>query len=238
MPRTTAPDAIAMDLDILEFESAPQPGATLIILHGLGADGRDFLPFCGELDLTRTGPLRFVLPNAPVMPVSINGGYEMPAWYDILPTDDPARREDETSLRASRGRIDALIQRETARGMPAERIVLMGFSQGCAMALLTGLRHPDKLAGIVALSGYLPLLETTEAERHTANLRTPIFMAHGDQDDVVPMARGEQARDHLRALGHEVSWHSYPMAHGLCMDEVDDIQSFLDRVLGSQIKPS
>lgn len=220
-----------MNIEAIEFESDPQPRATLIILHGLGADGGDFLPFCEALDLSRTGPLRFVLPSAPVMPVSINGGHEMRAWYDILPGDD-ARREDEASLRASHRLVDALIEREVQRGMPAERIVLMGFSQGCAMSLMAGLRQPRRLAGIVALSGYLPLIDATAAERHAANHATPIFMAHGDSDDVVPFARGERARDHLLALGHDVAWHGYPMDHSLCMEEVRDINAWLDEVLG------
>jgi phospholipase/carboxylesterase len=219
-----------MDVQAIEFESAPNPGATLIILHGLGADGSDFVPFCEELDLGTIGPVRFVLPSAPVMPVSINGGYEMRAWYDILPANG-TRREDEASLRTSQHVIDALIDREVQRGMPSERIVLMGFSQGCAMALMTGVRQARGLAGIVALSGYLPLLDTTAAERHAANHATPIFMAHGEHDDVVTMARGEQARDHLRALGHEVEWHSYAMEHSVCMEEVRDINAWLDRVL-------
>ena len=220
-----------MNIEAIEFESQPDPKATLLILHGLGADGSDFLPFCEALDLSRNGPLRFVLPSAPVMPVSINGGHEMRAWYDILPASSE-RREDEPSLRASHRLIDALIEREVQRGMPAGRIVLMGFSQGCAMSLMAGLRQPRALAGIVALSGYLPLIDTTAAERHAANQATPIFMAHGDADDVVPMARGELARDHLRALGHDIAWHSYPMDHSLCMEEVRDINAWLDEVLG------
>jgi len=204
--------------------------AALIILHGLGADGSDFVPFCDELDLSAIGPVRFVLPNAPVMPVSINGGYRMPAWYDILPTSD-ARREHEPSLRQSQGVIDALIEREIARGIPAERIVLMGFSQGCAMTLMTGLRQPHKLASLIALSGYLPLLETTAAERHPANQHTPIFMAHGQHDDVVQIGRGQLARNHLQSLGYDIEWHDYPMAHTLCMDEVRDINAWLLKVL-------
>ncbi|MFT3859490.1 MAG: dienelactone hydrolase family protein [Aquabacterium sp.] len=221
-----------MDLQLIEFESAPDPRASLIILHGLGADGNDFVPFCDELDLHRIGPLRFVLPSAPVMPVSLNGGYEMRAWYDILPTDDEARREDEASLRASHRIVDALIEREIGRGMPSERIVLMGFSQGCAMTLMAGLRQPHKLAGLIALSGYLPLLDKTAAERHAANQATPIFMAHGDEDDVVPMVRGAKAREHLRQLGYDIAWHSYPMDHSLCLDEVRDIHAWLEKVLG------
>ncbi|MGC4061132.1 MAG: alpha/beta fold hydrolase [Aquabacterium sp.] len=220
-----------MQLDTIDLEPDPGPAtATLIILHGLGADGSDFLPLRDELSLDAIGPVRFVLPSAPVMPVSINGGYRMRAWYDILPNDD-ARREHEASLRQSHGLIDALIEREIARGMPPERIVLMGFSQGCAMTLMTGLRQPHKLAGLVALSGYLPLLDKTAAERLPANQHTPIFMAHGQYDDVVPMRRGELARDHLQSLGYQVEWHDYPMDHTLCMDEVRALDAWLLKVL-------
>lgn len=221
-----------MTLSTIEFETHPGPGASLIILHGLGADGEDFVPVCQELDLTAVGPLRFVLPSAPVIPVSINGGYAMRAWYDIRqPGQGP--REDEAGLRQSQAAIEALIAREVERGVPASRIVLMGFSQGCAMALMTGLRHPHRLAGIVALSGYLPLAATTDAERHPANLSTPIFMAHGQDDDVVLMSRGEQSRDHLRALGHEVEWHEYAMDHSLCLPEIRDLNAWLLSVLAS-----
>jgi phospholipase/carboxylesterase len=221
-----------MPLEAIELSPSSEASAVIIILHGLGADGSDFVPFCNELDLKAIGPVRFVLPNAPVMPVSINGGYRMPAWYDILPGND-ARREDEASLRQSHTSINALIEREIERGIPAERIVLMGFSQGCAMALMTGLRQAHKLGGIIALSGYLPLLSTTEAERHPANQHTPIFMAHGQLDDVVLMSRGALARDHLHGLGYSVDWHDYPMDHSLCMDEVRDINAWLLRTLAS-----
>ena len=229
-----------MHIEIQELTTGPEPTASLIVLHGLGADGSDFVPFCRELDFAGvpglghdgTGGLRFVLPSAPVMPVSLNGGHEMPAWYDILPvahSDTPGapRREDEPTLRRAQGWIDALVLREMDRGIASERIVLMGFSQGCAMTLMAGLRSPHTLGGLVALSGYLPLLDTTAAERHPANLHTPIFMAHGDLDDVVVPARGAAARDHLRALGHTVDWHSYPMAHSLCMAEVEDLNRWL-----------
>ncbi len=220
-----------MQLEAIELETAPHPTASIIILHGLGADGSDFIPVCRELDLREQGPIRYVLPSAPVMPVSINGGYEMRAWYDILPTNDPARREDEASLRRSHQAINALIDREVQRGIAPERIVLMGFSQGCAMALMTGLRYPHKLAGIVALSGYLPLPATTEAERHAANQRTPIFMAHGSDDDVVLMSRGQAAQVSLGALGYPIEWRDYPMAHSLCLEEVQDINDWLAKVL-------
>lgn len=221
-----------MTLSTIEFETHPGPGTSIIILHGLGADGEDFIPVCQELDLSAVGPLRFVLPSAPVIPVSINGGYAMRAWYDIRqPGQGP--REDEVGLRQSQAAIETLIAREVERGVPASRIVLMGFSQGCAMALMTGLRHPHRLAGIVALSGYLPLAATTESERHPANIPTPIFMAHGQDDDVVLMSRGEQSRDHLRALGHPVDWHEYGMDHSLCLPEIRDLNAWLLSVLTS-----
>jgi phospholipase/carboxylesterase len=172
------------------------------------------------------------LPSAPAIPVSINGGYVMRAWYDIRPPGQ-GPREDEAGLRQSQQAIHALIEREIARGVPASRIVLMGFSQGCAMALMTGLRYPQRLAGIVALSGYLPLLDTTAAERHEANIHTPIFMAHGQDDDVVLMSRGTQSRDHLASLGHTIDWHDYPMDHTLCLEEVQDLQAWLNQVLAS-----
>ncbi len=209
-----------------DIETGPTPTASIIILHGLGADGSDFVPFCGELTLEGAGPVRFVLPSAPVRRVSLNNGYPMQAWYDILPVSG-RKREDEASLREAHVKVMWLIEREIARGIAPERIVLMGFSQGCAMTLMTGLRCPHKLAGLVAMSGYLPLAGTTEAERHAANQHTPIFMAHGSEDDVVSITRGASARDALLGLGYEVSWHAYPMDHSLCMAEVDDIHAWV-----------
>lgn len=214
----------------VEIETAPDPVASIILMHGLGADGNDFVSIVNELDLSAVGPVRFVFPNAPVIPVTINGGYAMPAWYDIVAAD-LASREDEGGLRRSRGAIEALIANEKARGIPADRIVIAGFSQGCAMALLTGLRHAERLAGIVGLSGYLPIASTTAAERHAANHSTPVFMGHGTRDGVVPMARAIEARNALTALGYEVEWHSYPMEHSVCMEEIADINAFLLRVL-------
>ncbi|MCY1511067.1 Carboxylesterase 2 [compost metagenome] len=215
----------------IEIETAPNPTASVILMHGLGADGNDFVPIAGELDLSAVGPVRFVFPNAPVIPVTINGGYEMPAWYDIAVADLVAR-EDEAGLRRSQASIEALIANEKARGIPAHRIVVAGFSQGCAMALMTGLRHGERLAGIVGLSGYLPIAATTAAERHGANHDTPVFLAHGRQDPVVPLARAEQSRDALVALGHPVEWHEYAMAHSVCMEEIADLNRFLLRVFG------
>lgn len=219
-------------LQTLETETGPRPAATLIVLHGLGADGNDFVPIAQELDLHAVGPVRFVFPHAPVLPVTINGGYRMRAWYDILGTEMQGA-QDETGLRRSREAVEELLQREQARGMPANRIVLAGFSQGCAMALLTGLRHAEPLAGIVGLSGYLPLADTTAAERNEANARTPVFLAHGSFDEVVVARRAHDSRDALEQLGHEVEWHEYPMGHTVSMEEIADLNRWLLRVLSA-----
>jgi phospholipase/carboxylesterase len=212
----------------IEIQTAENPAASIIVIHGLGADGNDFVPIARELDLSSVGPVRFVFPNAPVMKVTVNGGYPMPAWYDIA---GPGHPEDEAGLRASLATIEGLIAREKARGIPAGRIVVAGFSQGCAMALLTGLRHAERLAGIVGLSGYLPLAATTAAERHAGNHDTPIFLAHGSRDGVVAPARAAATRKVLTDLGHDVEWHEYPIEHTVSMEEIADLQSFLRRVL-------
>ena len=218
------------ELETIEIETAPQPAATVVVLHGLGADGNDFVPIAQELRLDAVGPVRFVFPHAPVIPVTINNGYEMRAWYDILGAD-LVRKEDEAGLRKSLASVEDLLAREKARGMPAHRIVLAGFSQGCAMALLTGVRHRERLAGIVGLSGYLPLASTTAAERTDANSLTPIFLGHGRHDNVVALERGQQSRDALTALGYDVSWNEYPMAHSVCAQEIDDLNGWLLRML-------
>lgn len=219
-----------MTLKTIEIETGPNPRATVVLMHGLGADGNDFVPIAGEMDLSAAGPVRFVFPNAPQMPVSINSGYVMPAWYDIYPDRS---REDEAGLRQSMAAIEEILALEKARGVPAGRIVLAGFSQGCAMALLTGLRHAEKLAGIVGLSGYLPLAYKTAAERHTANAATAVFLAHGQHDDVVVMGRAVAARDTLKGLGYDIQWSEYPMGHSVCMEEVADLEQWLLRVLGA-----
>ncbi|HEY4081886.1 MAG TPA: alpha/beta hydrolase [Burkholderiaceae bacterium] len=221
-----------MSLEGLEFETAPNPVASIIVLHGLGADGNDFVPIAQELDLSSVGPIRYVFPHAPVRPVTVNGGYKMRAWYDILGVD-LVRREDEAGLRESQAQIEGLIEREVGRGIAPERIVLMGFSQGCAMTLMTGLRHAQKLAGLVGLSGYLPLLDKIEAERNPANAATPIFMAHGLQDPIVPIARAQASREALQALGYNIEWHDYPMPHSVCAEEVEALGSWLSKVLKS-----
>ncbi|CAN5139138.1 alpha/beta hydrolase [soil metagenome] len=218
-------------LPAIELEPRGTPSATVIVLHGLGADGNDFVPIVHELDLDGAPPIRFVFPHAPVMPVTINGGMSMPAWYDILGTD-LVRREDEPGLRRSLQAVLALIARENERGIANSRIVLAGFSQGCAMALLAGLRVDPPLAGIVGLSGYLPLAASTAAERNPATTRTPVFLAHGIADPVVAIARGLASRDLLVELGYEVDWNEYPMAHSVCAPEIVDLGRFITEVLG------
>ncbi len=218
----------------IQIETAPEPSAAVIWLHGLGADGNDFAGLVPELDLSVCPAIRFIFPHAPAIPVTINGGYVMPAWYDIFGAD-LIHRQDAAGIRISEMAIAALIEREIARGVPAKRIVLAGFSQGCAMALHTGLRFPQALAGIIALSGYLPLAENFAEERSAANAHTPIFMAHGTHDPVVAPARGEASRDLLTSLGYTVQWHSYPMPHSLHPREVADISDFLRQVLTTQV---
>jgi phospholipase/carboxylesterase len=217
-------------LECIEIETAPNPAACVIVLHGLGADGNDFVPFAQELDLAAVGPVRFVFPHAPVMPVTVNNGYRMRAWYDILGRE-LVQREDEAGLRRSVAAVEELLATQKQRGMPAGRTVLAGFSQGCAMALLTGVRHRERLAGIVGMSGYLPLASTTAAERSDANARTPIFMGHGEHDEIVIVERGRASRDALAALGFPVEWHEYPMAHSVCMEEIADLNGWLVRAL-------
>jgi phospholipase/carboxylesterase len=225
-------------LELLELVSggdpAAAPVASIIVLHGLGADGNDFVPIAQELDLSAIGPVRFVFPSAPVRPVSLNGGYRMRAWYDIFPPPRQAgaeRPEDEPGLREAAALVQGLLDREAARGVPPGRTVLMGFSQGCAMTLMAGLRAPQRLAGLAGLSGYLPLAGTTAAERSDANRDVPIFLAHGVHDPMVVLDRGEATRDVLQSLGYDVDWHTYPMEHSVCAEEVEDLNGWLLRVL-------
>ncbi len=202
------------------------PKATIIILHGLGASQDDFVPFTGELNLSAVGAVRYLFPNAPTRPVTINGGHVMRAWYDILGAD-LQRREDEGGLRASQAMVDQLIDSEVARGMPAHRIVLGGFSQGCAMTLQTGLRYRERLAGLMCMSGYLPLSASTDNERSDANRLTPIFMAHGAYDEVIPIARARASQLALQGMGYDVQWRDYPMAHSVSIEEIADINHWL-----------
>ena len=213
-----------------EMESAHNPTAAVILLHGLGANGHDFAGLVPELDLKGCQGIRFVFPHAPSIPVTVNAGYSMPAWYDITGTD-LISDQDAAGIQNAELAVLALITNEVERGIPAERIVLAGFSQGAAMTLHTALRLPFKLAGIMALSGYLPLAERFSIERAPANALTPIFMAHGAQDSVVVPRRGEEARDTLLALGYPVQWHSYDTGHNVTSEEVEDMGAFLRQVL-------
>ena len=217
----------------IEIETAPQPAFAVVWLHGLGADGNDFAGLVPELDLSDCPPIRFVFPHAPSMPVTVNGGYVMPAWYDILGAN-LVGQQDAAGIQKSEQSIRALIENEVARGIPYQQIVLAGFSQGCAMALHTGLRLPHTLAGIMALSGYLPLADRFTSERHEANFNTPIFMAHGTMDPVVVLQRGEDSHKALAALGQPVQWNTYPMEHSVHPREIADISAFLTQVLGSR----
>jgi len=216
-------------LDAIEIETGKNPTASIIWLHGLGADGNDFAPVVPELRLPE-GAIRFVFPHAPVQPVTINGGMRMRAWYDIM--DGADRREDERGVRASQALIETLIGREKERGTKAQRLVLAGFSQGGAIALQTGLRHPERIAGIMALSTYVPVGEKLAAEASTANRDVPIFMAHGSYDPIIPLVRAEQSRKLLESLGYPVEWREYGMPHSVCPEELTDIGAWLGKVLG------
>lgn len=218
-------------LECVELQVRPEPASTVIWLHGLGADGYDFVPVVRELEALGAPAARYVFPHAPIIPVTINNGHPMRAWYDIVGTD-LARREDEAGLRRSQAQVEALIAREAARGVPPARIVLAGFSQGGAITLQTGLRQREPLAGLVALSCYLPLTPLAAAEQAAESRDVPIFLAHGSSDPVVPPARGAAARDELLRLGHAVEWHEYPMPHSVCSEEIGHVAAFLARVLG------
>lgn len=213
-------------LPSVEHETAAMPCHTILWLHGLGADGHDFAPIVPELVAQDWPALRFVFPHAPVQPVSINGGTPMRAWYDIHGFDARAR-QDEAGIRNAIAAVEALIAREHARGVPSERIVLAGFSQGGAVALAAGLRHRQRLAGIVALSTYLPIAGTLAAERSAANAAVPIFWGHGSADPVVLLQRGLDSRLLLEELGYAVDWHTYPMPHSVCAEEIGDLRHWL-----------
>lgn len=219
-----------MTSECVEIETAANPRHAVIWLHGLGADGHDFEPIVPQLVRPEWPPLRFVFPHAPVRPISLNGGLPMRAWYDIAGFD-LAQKQDETGIRASIDAVGRLIAREVERGVPIANIVLTGFSQGGAMALAAGLRYAHALAAIVALSAYLPMAEVTAGERSDANAATPIFMAHGAFDPVVAQYLGERSRDKLREWGYRVDWHSYPMAHQVCPQEIADLADFLSGCL-------
>ncbi|MGH8619109.1 MAG: alpha/beta hydrolase [Burkholderiales bacterium] len=220
-------------LETIEVETGKNPTAAVIWMHGLGADGNDFVPVVPELGLADSGPVRFVFPNAPMRAVTINNGYVMRAWYDIVPGDleGNVRVPDAEGIRASQVQIEALIAREAGRGIPARRVVLAGFSQGGAITLQAGLRHPDRLAGLLVLSSYLPLAEAVAAEAAPANRDVPVFMAHGAYDPVIPLDRAVRSRDALQQLGYAIDWHEYPMQHSVCMEEIQAIGTWLRQVL-------
>lgn len=214
-------------------DTAPNPTFSVIWMHGLGADGSDFVPLIPELRLPPDAAVRFIFPHAPRIPVTWNGGHVMRAWYDIVSVDDEKRHADVAGVSRSRERIRALIAGENARGVPSGRIVLAGFSQGGAMAYTAGLTHPEKLAGILALSTYIPAPELVAAEWQDAQRATPIFAAHGTQDSVVPLGLGERARDMVLEAGFTLDWHTYPMAHSLCAEEVGAISAWLQERLAA-----
>jgi phospholipase/carboxylesterase len=214
-------------MDAIEIETGPRPEATVIWLHGLGADGHDFEPIVPELRLPKA--VRFVFPHAPVRPVTINNGMRMRAWYDILQFGGGP--EDEQGIRASQALLENLITAQKKKGIQADKIVLAGFSQGGAIVLQTGLRHAERLAGIMALSTYLPIAETLQKEKSKANQDLPIFMAHGAYDDIIPLRRAEQSRDLLVKSGYPVEWRTYPMPHSVCPEEIGHISEFLLRIL-------
>jgi phospholipase/carboxylesterase len=216
-------------LETVTVETGPNPTFTIIWMHGLGADGHDFEPLVPELVEDGMPVLRFVFPHAPVRPVTINNGYEMRAWYDIIGIDRRSA-EDFDGIKASADAVAQLIKAEHQRGVPAERIAIAGFSQGGAMALHIGTRYPEKLAGVIALSSYLPQARELATARSPANQATPIFMAHGYQDPVVPYPLGDESRQLLQAAGYSVEWHAYPMPHSLCEPEVADIRAWLKRI--------
>lgn len=217
--------------DALEIMTGGEPSRSVIWLHGLGADGHDFAPIVPELGLPPALGIRFVFPHAPMMPVTINGGLVMPAWYDVRSLD-LGEHEDEQGIRAAQRRLEALIRREIARGIEPSRIVLAGFSQGGAIALHTALRYPTRLAGVLALSTYLALPDFLDAEASSAATALPIFMAHGLVDGVIPVAQARASCELLRQRGYTVEWHEYPMAHSVCAQEIADIGTWLAGVLG------
>lgn len=226
------------DTPALEIETGPNPQFTVIWMHGLGADGSDFAPIVPELNLPESPAVRFIFPHAPYRPVTCNGGYVMRVWYDIVSLAPGSREIDEPSLLESRDSIRQLIAREAARGVPSERIVLAGFSQGGAVAYLAGLTHPAPLAGIIALSTYIPSPALLLAEFAAPNGRIPVFAAHGTDDDVVSLELGEQALEVVRGIGVAPEWRTYAMPHSVCLDEIADIGTWLARIITEACRPA
>ena len=219
-------------LETIDVETGPSPRASVIWLHGLGADGHDFEPIVPEMRLPESTPIRFVFPHAPMRPVTVNNGMVMRAWYDVS-ISGGRRQEDEPGVRESERQVAALVARERDRGVPASAIFLFGFSQGGAMALSTGVRYPERLGGIAALSCFLPLVDKIAAEASPANRDVPIFMAHGTHDPMIPLDRGAEARDHLAKLDYRVEWHEYRMPHSVSAEEIADLSAWLSRLLPS-----
>lgn len=220
-------------LDYEEVETGANPSVAIIWMHGIGDHGSSFVPLVPEFDLSGCPPIRFIFPHAPERPVTANGGYEMSAWYDIYGDFADAANEDREGVAQSKEWIEELIAQEKARGIPASKIILAGFSQGCAMALETGLSHAEPLAGVIGLSGYIPVLGSFKERYNTANKGVPVFLAHGSQDGVVPIERAEKALELLNEIGQPVEWHEYPMPHTLCMPEIIDIGNWLRKVLAA-----
>lgn len=218
------------ELETVEQTTGPDPRATVIWLHGLGADGHDFEPIVPQLALPEAGDVRYVFPHAPVRPVTINGGMPMRAWYDIVSIDSRPP-SDETGIEDSAAAVLRLIEREVERGIPPARMVLAGFSQGGAIALHLGLRYPETLAGVMGLSTYLLMPDRLAGERSAANENTSLFLAHGTLDPVVPFFAGERSREFLAEHGYPIEWHSYPMPHAVCPEEIDDIRHWLSQRL-------
>ena len=220
-------------LETIEIETAKNPAAAVIWMHGLGADGNDFVPIVNELDLSGVPATRFVFPHAPMRAVTINSGQVMRAWYDVSFGDleGKSRRADAVGVHESQEQINALVEREAKRGIAAGNVVLAGFSQGGAVALQTGLRYPEKLGGIMALSTYLPLADSLPQEAAAANKPTPVFMAHGVYDPVVPLMMGAGSMTFLAGLGYLVEWKQYPMQHSVCAEEIEDIGEWLRKIL-------
>jgi phospholipase/carboxylesterase len=214
------------ELQTFEVAASAQVNSSVIWLHGLGASNHDFEDLVPLLDAPQ---VRFVFPQAPERPVTINGGHVMPAWYDLLSLQANAKREDEATVRDAEQLVSALVQQQIARGVPAERIALLGFSQGGAMALHVGARFGERLAGIGVLSGYLLLQDKFEAERSSANHTTPILFCHGQFDPVVPLGLGRRGYEHVQSLGHTCEWHSFPMEHSMCLPEVEVLKDWLTR---------
>lgn len=222
------------ELECFEHQTGAEPVATVIWLHGLGADGHDFEPVVPLMDLGPRRPLRFVFPNAPLRPVTLNAGMVMRAWYDMAGLE-PGQVQDEAGLNATAAAVEALIARELGRGIPSRRVFLAGFSQGGASALYTALRYSQRLAGVLGLSCYLPVADRLLQELSPANRDLPVFMAHGESDPVLPYELGLASRDALAGAGYAIDWHSYRMPHSVTPEELDDIRQFLDRQLGPAV---